>query len=117
MNRNLLTPLTLLAVAGWLLFSYAPQTWGGLPVLAFPIDKMGYLFRPLALIVLLIFLVLQGVLVWATFRLRGPTRANELADGRRLRVGAELFWTALPLLMTVGLALLSYPTWSALVSP
>lgn len=117
MNRNLLTLLTLLAIAGWLFLSYAPQTWGGLPELAFPVDQAGPFFRPLAVGFLLLFVLVQIVLLWATFRLRRTARANELAGGRRLRIGAELFWTALPLLMTIGLALLSYPTWLALASP
>jgi hypothetical protein len=32
----------------------------------------------------------------------------------KLRVGMELFWTALPLVMTLGLAAISYYTWLSL---
>jgi heme/copper-type cytochrome/quinol oxidase subunit 2 len=113
--RYLLTLLSLFAVAVWLVLSYAPPGWVSLPMLALPAAwrqaAQGWL-----VVGLVGFLLVQSMILWATFRVRPATVGEPLAGGHRLRFAAELFWTALPLLMTVGLALLSYQTWRSLAS-
>ncbi|MCL4860159.1 MAG: hypothetical protein KJZ93_12160 [Caldilineaceae bacterium] len=107
MNRYLLTIVSLLAVLFWLAFSYAPGM-PSLPALTFQAGWSGALLQALALAGLILFVLIQLFILWSTSRL-SPIRQAE--SGPRVRLVAEFFWTALPLVMTIGLALLSYQTW------
>jgi heme/copper-type cytochrome/quinol oxidase subunit 2 len=116
-NRYLLSILSLVGLLFWLVFSYWPA-----PFRPFvPGETAGWWFGPffqlLALASLVVFCVIQVRLLLSTRRFRQLNQTDEADQSRRLNLAAELFWTALPLLMTLGLALLSYPTWRSLASP
>ncbi len=106
--RNLLTIMILVATAAWLVLSYVPVD---LPQFPLNGELSQALFPWLVGLVLMMFVVIQAVLVRATVRIvKSPPDAETRAVVRlfRLRVGAEVFWTALPLAMTIILAMTIY---------
>lgn len=111
MNRYLLTIVSLLGVLFWLTFSYAPPGLVSLPVLTLQAPGSGALLQVLATAGLILFLSVQLLILWSTLRLRQPSDVRRGESGPRVSLAAEFFWTALPVVMTVGLALLSYQTW------
>lgn len=124
MSRYIWTIVTLLGVLFWLFFSYAPSAlpvtarFSGLPSL------YGSVLQILAVLSLLLFVGVQLGLLYSTFRLRRAfVQPLSAADGMQrgprfqLHFAVELFWTALPLLMTLGMAYISYQTWLRLATP
>lgn len=115
MRRYFWSTLALVSLAVWLIGSYT------LPKQGLPIDwgwsapQVGSLLQLAALVGFSLFVGLQLRLLWATFRMRAafrpPPTSSPSAAPFHLKFGAELFWTILPLLMTLGLAWLSYQTW------
>jgi heme/copper-type cytochrome/quinol oxidase subunit 2 len=109
--RRLLWMAIGLGVLLWLVLSYVPSTWVSLPTLAFPDSWISGLFPVLALAALVVFAGIQLWLLWSVRRLPpGPADFPV-----RIQRRTEFFWTALPLLMTLGLAAASYPVWRDLV--
>lgn len=114
MRRSLWLVVTLVVVTGWLVLAYLPALT--LPQLALPAS----LSAPLALVAaagLGLFLAIQGLLVNftdAAVRRGRPDDRVAVADFN-LNRGREFFWTVLPLLMTLGLALMTWGLWSSLL--
>lgn len=113
-NRYLLSLLSLFGVLFWLLFSYLPPSFVALPQFELHSIWSGRLLQALAVVTLVIFLLIQVRILHATLRLREVAQRSPMANGRSLRWATEVFWTALPLVMTVGLVLLSIPAWRKL---
>lgn len=111
MNRYLLTFITFLAVAGWLFFSYVPSALYFLPSISFPDLWSGRLSQSMAVVTLVTFLAVQGVIVYSTLRLSHRGRSAAQNEGMKLSLVAEFFWTILPLVMTLGLAVIGYGAW------
>jgi heme/copper-type cytochrome/quinol oxidase subunit 2 len=116
-SRYLLSIVSLAGLIFWLVFSYLSP---GLRPFA-PSATQATWLRPLlpwvALVCLILFVAIQLQVLWSTQRIRQWIAANVTEEGHKLNVAVELFWTALPLLMTLGLAALSYPTWRSLFAP
>ncbi|NJN83590.1 MAG: hypothetical protein HC802_15775 [Caldilineaceae bacterium] len=114
MIRKLLTLLVLFGVVAWLVLSYVPASWSALPQFSLHGLAGNGLFPILALVGLVVFIVIQLVLIWDTGSWFGSSDVELQSRLRKfeLRKGPELFWTGLPLLMTIGLALLSYYEYS-----
>ncbi len=108
----------LLVTVLWLILSYIPVSVVTLPQIPFASEASGRLFQVLLVGGFLIFVVLQIWLVVATKRLfrTEDGRRNEMAAEFGLNRTSEMIWTAIPLLMTIGLALASYQTWAMLTS-
>jgi len=97
----------LLATLGWLVLSYLPGVTAALPVVAFDSQMAQSVLPWLAGITLLAFIVIQIDLVRATVRWFGPGVEPVTAQAVRefnLPRGAEIFWTVLPLVGTITLA-------------
>jgi len=106
--RYIVTSGIILATLGWLVLSYLPGITAALPKLSFDGALAQAVLPWLAGITLLAFLAIQADLVRATVRWFGPaveaTTAQAVHDFNLPR-GAEVFWTVLPLLGTLLLAL------------
>lgn len=117
--RSILAYSTLAIVILWLVLSYLPRQIVSLPNLALHGSAAGSAYQWALIVSLLVFLAIQLWLVWATvgfFRSQSQARgASPLAFG--LKLSSELFWTAIPLVMTIGLAIASYQTWLSLTAP
>ncbi len=106
--RYIVTGGILLATLGWLVLSYLPGITTALPKLAFDGALAQATLPWLAGITLLAFFAIQADLVRATVRWFSPAVAPSTAQAVRefnLPRGAEIFWTVLPLLGTLLLAL------------
>ena len=111
MNRYLLTLISLAGVLFWLVFSYLSPSVFALPQVNLQGMLPGRLLQALAVLSLIVFLIVQLRILWATYRMKGLVQADAGVAGRRFRLGAEFFWTALPLVMTAALAYWSWPVW------
>jgi heme/copper-type cytochrome/quinol oxidase subunit 2 len=80
-----------------------------MPTLA--IAGSGKWLAALSLIALVIFVAIQLWLVFTTVATLRTSQAKESGSPFRLRLGAELFWTALPIVMTIALAWASFALW------
>lgn len=108
--RYILSFVTLACVIAWLVLSYVPTSIVALPTIAFGGTWVVAWFPVIAAVVLAVFVAVQTWLVFATARmLRRPADAGLAATIRqfKLSVSQEVFWTILPLVMTVGLVLVS----------
>jgi len=107
---------SLLLLLGWLGLSYG----GWLPEsarLVAPLAQAGNWFQQATLVILLCFIAIQLWLLRSTFRLlgrRSPTDVHPLPTQFALNPWREIFWTAIPLFMTIGLALVGYKLWANL---
>lgn len=109
---------TILSATGlWLIFSYVPESVIALPDFAVPAASVRETFQTLLVVFFVAFLLLQFWLLRATRQIfRVPANDAESSPTLMgLSLSAELFWTAVPIAMTIALALLSYGTWRALV--
>jgi heme/copper-type cytochrome/quinol oxidase subunit 2 len=123
-SRYIWSIVALAGVLFWLFFSYMPFP---LPATAGLSSLPGWssqLLQPLAILSLLLFVGIQLWLLFATVRLRSafdPQRSGAEGGQRgqtfQLNFVIELFWTILPLLMTLGMAYISYQTWLSLSTP
>ncbi len=104
----------LLVTLLWLMLSYLPDSVMTLPKISYSLQGSGRLLQVLLVGGFLIFVVLQVWLIYATKRMLRTEggRENKMAAEFGLNRTSEVFWTAVPLLMTIGLALASYQTWS-----
>lgn len=106
--RYVVTGGILLATLGWLVLSYLPGITAALPKLAFDGALAQAMLPWLAGVTMVAFLAIQADLVRATMRWFSPavesTTAQAVSDFNLPR-GAEIFWTVLPLLGTLLLAI------------
>ena len=114
MRRSLWLIVTLVVVIGWLVLAYQPAP--ALPQLAVP----GWLSTPLALLAaagFALFLAIQGLLVNFTDTAVRKSRPDDRVAVANLTLsrGREFFWTVIPLLMTLALALMAWGLWSSLL--
>ncbi len=113
MGRFIGSILLLGVFIAWLVLSYAPVS---LPTIAY--GRAGQWFAILLAGVLIVFLGIQCWLIAVSARLFRPNSdldRTEIGAEFRLRRRSEVFWTAIPLVMTVLLAVWSYPTWVSLI--
>jgi heme/copper-type cytochrome/quinol oxidase subunit 2 len=106
----------LLVTLLWLILSYIPGSVMALPQISYSLEGSGRLFQVLLVGGFLIFGLLQVWLVYATKQIfrTADGDENKMTAEFGLNRSSEMFWTAVPLLMTIGLALASYQTWSML---
>jgi heme/copper-type cytochrome/quinol oxidase subunit 2 len=115
--RKLLAYGLLLGALLWLVLSYLPESMVALPILSFP-EALNPMFQRLLIFGAALFLALQLWLLLATGGLFRPGRSSRTAaNAFQLTLPRELFWTALPILMTIVLALASLRTWYSLSPP
>src|SRR5688500_13045774 len=93
----------------WLVISYLPGVQAQLPTIAF--GSGSNLLAALGVASLIVFVAIQLWLLVTTVSTIRTFQAKEIRTPFRLKVGTEFFWTALPILMTVGLAWASYALW------
>ena len=119
MLRSILTYSTLAIVVLWLVLSYIPRHALSLPNLAVQGAAAGIVFQWILVVSLLIFVAIQVWLLRATVDFFRPNKRSGPSTPQTfgLTLSSELFWTAIPLIMTIGLALASYRTWLSLASP
>lgn len=105
----------LLVIILWIVLSYVPAALVPLPSFTF---IGGEVMAFVAVVALLLFLTIQAWIVFATMR---SVRKYEPQEGekapRQPSPGAEFFWTALPIAMTIALAWASYAMWHRLLAP
>lgn len=114
MRRTIWMVVSLGVVAAWIVLAYLPDTT--LPAFTWP----AWLAAPFALLAatgLLLFLVIQAWLVESTDRVLRKGRKGGQAVVREfnLRRAPEMIWTAMPLFMTLALALMAWGLWVALM--
>lgn len=106
----------LLGVILWLVLSYIPDSLLPLPTVGY--SGAGMLLAGLAVLCLAAFLAIQWIVVQSTAR---SLEHGDPSDTRRppfrLNKSVELFWTALPLAMTLALAWASYALWRHWLQP
>lgn len=116
MIQRLFALALLLGVILWLVLSYVPDSLLPLPTLGY--SGAGIFQASLAVICLVAFLAIQLVVLRSTAHSIGRGgSADTHRPPFRLRIGAELFWTAFPLAMTLALAWASYALWRHLLLP
>lgn len=109
MLRRIFTLAILVIFVLWLVVSYLPGVRAMLPVVAF--EGSGVWMATLAVFALVIFIAIQ---LWLVYTTVVTVRAHQIKSNSspfRLRLSVELFWTALPIAMTIGLAWASYALW------
>ena len=99
----------------WIVVSYLPGVQALLPTIAFSGGSSW--LAALALIALVAFIAIQLWLVYTTVATVRSFQVKGHDSPFRLKLGAELFWTALPIVMTVGLAWASIALWLNLMKP
>lgn len=116
MRRWILTIASPGVVALWLLFAYVPSL--PRPMLGWPLWS-GPAMALSAAAVLAVFLLIQVYMVRATdCLLSGGVPAEQLVIQAEfnLHKGREIFWTALPIVMTLFLVAVAWPLWQSLFS-
>lgn len=109
MLSRLLTVALLLITLLWLVVSYLPGVRAMLPTIAFA-NQNGWM-APASLLAFIAFVAIQ---IWLVYTTVATVRAYQARNGTtafRLRVGAEFFWTALPIAMSLLLAWAGYELW------
>lgn len=116
--RKILTLAILISTALWLVLSYLPGVRSLLPQFSWQALGAGRTFSWLALFSLVAFVAIQLWLLWHTLHLLRGQRSGSRGDvqGFPIRLDMELLWTALPLVLTLGLAVASYRLWSSLAA-
>ncbi len=114
MFQKLLSVALVVVSIIWIVFSHVTSLRDVLPAVAYPAGSSW--MAPAALLSLGIFLAVQLWLVWTTVAgvRRYQQRASGDAQPLRLHVGLEALWTAMPVVMTLGLAWAAYGLWSGL---
>jgi hypothetical protein len=114
MLRNIVTFTISIGIVGWIVLSYLPSSVVILPTIGFSMPWSGRLFAGLTVVSLILFIAIQVALVRSTaLFVRPSARAekDQASSDFELNRKAELFWTALPLAMTVALAVVCYQLW------
>lgn len=113
--QRLFTLAILIICIAWLVVSYLPGVQALLPTIAFSGNRSWLAI--LGAIALVVFIAIQLWLVYTTVVTVRAHQAKRDGSPFRLNTGAELFWTALPIVVTVGLAWASYALWLNLTAP
>lgn len=123
-SRYIWSIIALVGVSVWLFFSYVPSALPVATRFSALSSLPGSVLQILGTLSLLIFVGVQLWLLYATFRLRTvfaqyPNWADGAQRGPRFQLlfAVEFFWTALPLLITLGMAYISYQSWVSLSAP
>lgn len=97
----------------WLVLNYIPASIVKIPQITYPPESDGRLFSYLLAGGVVLFVLLQVWLVVASLRMFRTADGTENITARRfgLTQGTEAFWTAIPLLMTIGLAVVVWQIW------
>jgi heme/copper-type cytochrome/quinol oxidase subunit 2 len=107
---------SLLLLIGWLVLSYSSWLPESAQIEA-PVVQAGDWFRQATVAILLVFVSIQLWLLGSTIRMlhrRQQVDANAMPTHFALSVAGEIFWTALPLLLTIALALAGYKLWASI---
>lgn len=106
---------SLALVIGWLVLSYSNWLPATLRMGA-PVAGAGPWFQGATVAILLCFIAIQLWLLASTWRIvrRQHQDDTQTTGYVSLSLFGELFWTALPLLLTIGLALAGYRLWATL---
>jgi heme/copper-type cytochrome/quinol oxidase subunit 2 len=115
-KRLLWTLFLLGGVTFWLFFSYAPESIRPFEPIVLRAAWIGPLWQRLAVATLFLFLVVQMIIAGSTLRLGAQAAQTGMGGPLRLPMVAEIFWTLLPILMTIGLAAISSRTWASLTA-
>lgn len=107
---------SLALLIGWLVLSYSNWLPATLHIGA-PPAGVGPWFQGATVALLLCFIAIQLWLLAATWRIvqqqrRGDTQTT--TSPFLLSLFGELFWTALPLFLTIGLAFAGYQLWAGI---
>jgi heme/copper-type cytochrome/quinol oxidase subunit 2 len=113
--QRLFTLAIVLVCLLWIVLSYLPQVQAKLPVIAF--SAGGFWLAVLAILALVAFIAIQFWLLYTTVATVRSYQAKHPGSLFHLKLGAELFWTALPIAMSVGLAWASYSLWLNYFNP
>ncbi len=116
MVQRILSLALTLGVILWIVLTYVPDSLLPLPIIRF--SGSGGLLAGLTVACLVAFVAIQTYLVRST--VRGVDPDHQPPNTRspfRLNRNAELFWTVLPLVMTLVLAWASYGLWINLTQP
>lgn len=102
-------------VIGWLVLSYSNWLPATLRVGA-PSATVAPWFQGATVAILLCFIAIQLWLLASTWRIVRRQRQDDtqITGYVSLSLFGELFWTVLPLLLTIGLALAGYRLWATL---
>ncbi|MBW7881541.1 MAG: hypothetical protein H3C34_02690 [Caldilineaceae bacterium] len=106
--RYLLTFVVSFATIAWLVLSYLPASAAALPQLTFDDGATAWWFFLLAVLALALFIGVQVRIVKRTadlFSQPSHSLTGQSIRAFRLTRSKEIFWTALPLVATVALAL------------
>jgi hypothetical protein len=107
--QRLLTLAMLLICVLWIVVSYLPGVQAYLPVIGFA--QGAPWLGALAVPAVLVFLAIQLWLLYSTVSTVRAYQAKSPRSPIQLKLGAELFWTALPIAITIALVWASYARW------
>ncbi len=113
LKRLLIWVVSLVSVL-WIIVSYLPAVKAVLPTFALPNSSWPALLAAAGFV---LFIAIQLWLVKTTYTAVRAYLAQPSPAPFRLHLDREVFWTALPILMTVGLAWASLDLWRNLVAP
>ncbi len=115
MLQRLFTLAIVIVCILWIVVSYLPGVQAMLPTIAF--SGGGSWFAAFGVISILAFVGIQIWLVYSTGAALRTFQTKSNNSPFHLKISAELFWTALPIAMTAGLAWASYGLWLNLITP
>lgn len=105
---------SLLLLIGWLVLSYGAWLPDRINI-AVPLALVSGWFQQATVVILLLFVSIQLWLLRSTFRMlhrRQQTGGQSMSTSFTLGMWSEIFWTAMPILFTVGLAVAGYKLWA-----
>jgi heme/copper-type cytochrome/quinol oxidase subunit 2 len=115
-NRKIFTYFLLCCVVAWLVLSYWPFGRSLIPLVSFPLGWR----NELALLGAISICLFIGVQLWLVITTTRSLRKRQASPGKaspdaglRLNVQAEIFWTALPIGITILLGVAGYWIWLA----
>lgn len=110
MVQRILSFMLVLGVILWIVLIYVPDSVLTLPTIGF--GGAGPLLAGLAVASVAAILTVQAIVLRSTARSIPSSDMSDTTDpALRLNRAAEIFWTALPLAMTLVLAWACYPLW------
>lgn len=105
--RSTISIILLLVTVIWIVLSYIPKSLLSLPTLT--IGERLTTNSPLILgLMLILFIGIQLYLVGSTWKMFRNEPSRQLTEEYNLRENKELFWTALPLIITIILAIVIF---------
>ena len=117
MFQRSLTAALLVITIVWIVFSHVPSARALLPSVVYP--GHGATAAGVAALCLGVFLAVQLWLLRSTVAGVRRHQQEALGDAHplHLHLGLEVLWTALPVVMTLGLAWAAYGLWANLAVP